>query len=282
MDKTKASPEPTDFRRVLLPLPSSTTSGEVLRAVTRLAGQLRADILGLLLKDEAVVRGAAVPFAREVKRLPATIVSCSSEDAERQFQAQVRWAEAILLKVAHETGTQGRLQVATGTAVDTVRSTSVEGDLIVIGESAHRTEGMDSLLESLIRGGTHPVLVIRPMHLLSPPSVAVVFEPTPEGERALRMAGQMAGRLGRTAVTLLAMNEERADETVDRARDLSETYGVGVSVRPLTALVLPRLARVLPTEDHSLLVVPGALLRPAVERMLRTLRALPGPFLVTP
>jgi hypothetical protein len=92
----------------------------------------------------------------------------------------------------------------------------------------------------------------------------------------------MAGRLGRTAVTLLAMTEERADETVDRAPDLSETYGVGVSVRPLTALVLPRLARVLSTEGHSLLVVPGALLRPAVERMLRTLRALPGPFLVTP
>jgi len=283
MDKSKASPDPTDIRRVLLPLPPSTLDAEAVRVVTRLAGRLRAEILGLFLKDETVGRGAAVPYAREVRRLPAAIVPSSPEGTERQLQAQIRWAEALLRKEARKTGIRGRLQVATDSVVDTVRSVSGAGDLIVIGEPVLRAKGMDSLLESLV-GGVHPVLTIPPWHLLPPLGIAVVFAPTSNGVRALQTAGQMARRLRRTGITLLVLNDdaERDEETIEGVRRFSEAHEMHVSVRRLAALELPHLAKAVPTEGHGLLVVPRPLLQPAMRQMLHTLRTLPGPFLVTP
>ena len=283
MDETNQFSDRTSIRRVVLPLPSSVMNLDVLRAAAQLAGQLRAEILGLFLRDETLLRGAAVPFSQEVRRLPATLTERTPKDIERQMQAQIRRVEALLVQRSREMGVRGRLQVVTGTAVETVRGTAETGDLIVLPPSARPSQPTDALLETLVRKGTHPLLVVppRPSALQG---LTVVVSPTPEGERSLQVAGHVARRLGRIPITLLALIDGQASkkETAQQERELADTYGLAVTTRPLAAFTLPALAEALQRVPHNLLVVPSGLLHPDLESRLHILRALPSPFLITP
>lgn len=92
------SPSRPRLRRVAVLLSSTAIDSSLLRSAVRFAGPLRGEVVGLFLRDERLLRGAAVSFSREVQRLPAALRERTPEDPERQVWAQVRRVETLLVQ----------------------------------------------------------------------------------------------------------------------------------------------------------------------------------------
>lgn len=92
------SPSRPHLRRVVVPFSSTAVDSPLLRSAVRFASPLRAEVMGLFLRDERLLRGAAVLFSREVRRLPAALKERTSEDLERQVRAQIRRVETLLVQ----------------------------------------------------------------------------------------------------------------------------------------------------------------------------------------
>ncbi len=189
----------TDLRtsqglRVLVGLDASPASLGALAAAAELAARLGAELAGLFVEDEELLRLAALPFAQVVRATSGArerLDPVSAEAALRAFAARARDA---LERTASVRRVEYTFRVARGSVVREVLAAADGADLLVLGAGGHARQARAAV------GGTArtaaaqaraPVLLIARGSALGE-HIAVVDDGTPAAARALAFARRLA------------------------------------------------------------------------------------------
>lgn len=96
-------------------------------AIARLARDLQAELLGLFIQDEALLRFAALPFAAEVGFPSATRRALDPAALERALRAQAASLERAIASVLDPAALAWTFRVARASPADAVQAALAEG-----------------------------------------------------------------------------------------------------------------------------------------------------------
>jgi hypothetical protein len=211
-------------RRVVAALDAAAMPVQVLDTAAVLASALHAELVGLYVEDERVLRVAALPFARELGLATAHARQIDIVDVERAMRIQAERMRRMVGALAGPRGLRWSLDVVRGDALRSAVAYAGADDLLVIGRARY-VSGEFSRASSAAPGGSAHA---RP--------AAVLFDATVQAVRALGLAVALA-RAARCEVAVLipaAGPESFRALRVDAGRVLE---GLGSS--PTTYVMLP-------------------------------------------
>jgi nucleotide-binding universal stress UspA family protein len=207
----------TSIRRIVVALDASRSSMAALEAAADLAAAVNAELAGLFVEDENLMRLAGLPLAREFDRISERPRSMDAAELRRHMARQARQARRALSQQAETRRVTWSFRTVRGHVTHEVRAAASEADLLVLGSRGRSPGSMiGSTARELLR--EMPTLL-----LVAPPagprrgSVAVLFDGTEKGERALALASDLALSRDRPLRVLIAPNGE-TDRREDHAR----------------------------------------------------------------
>jgi nucleotide-binding universal stress UspA family protein len=188
--------KPEKIRRITVALDASASSRAALEAALELAAQWGAQVQGLFVEDIDLLRWASLPFATEVGHHSGEFRRPNRPDVERQLQTLADRAHAHLRQAATQRQVRASFRKVQGNVVSALRAAFGEADLVTLGRGERpRTipSGLGSTARALAAGRRGLVLVVSHRVRLASP-VAVVFEDSGAGHRALGLAMDLAHR----------------------------------------------------------------------------------------
>jgi nucleotide-binding universal stress UspA family protein len=190
------------FRRIVVGLDASPASLDALAAAAVLAGRLRADIAGLFVEDEDLLRLAGLPFAGVVRVPSGVREGIDRAKAEAELRAVAARAREALERAASAQRVACTFRVARGEVVAEVLAAADAPDLLVLGAGGHRRSGTaraGNTARAAAARARSSVLVLRRGGRLGDPIVAV-DDGSPGAPRAAAVARALAGEPGPTMV----------------------------------------------------------------------------------
>lgn len=257
-DDPPSSPSPAPSR-LTVGLDGSPHSQAALDAAVRLASRFEAEVRGLFVEDEQLLRAAELPFAAEVRVHSRPPRRLSGPRVERQLRYQAERAEAAFQRTADQAGVEHSFEIVRGRVRTTLLTATDETDLLALGKTstASSRHRLGSTTESVVAEADSPVLVLRAALAPQQP-ILTHFDGSPQAERALQWAVQVAQGDPPTALTVLLPPGD-----ADTAARLQEAVhaqcahaGVPLQVHVLTdteEVRLPVLAR---RSGEGLVVLP--------------------------
>jgi len=221
-----------EIRRIVVALDTSADSLAALRTAAQLAAGLSAELHGLFVEDDNLVRLAGLPFACEVGRAAAPR-RLEAAAVERQLRLLAAEARRALEQEAARRSLAWTFRVARGQVAREVVAAVEEGDLLILGRVSRpilpgRPSG--STARAAATGATSSVLLLARVAAPGRP-VVVVYDGGTLARRALDLAVRIA-RLQDGSITLLlpplprgeqaALEKEAAEALL--AADLDFTF----------------------------------------------------------
>jgi nucleotide-binding universal stress UspA family protein len=248
-------------RRILVALDASRTSLDALRAAAALAARLGAELTGLFVEDENLLRLAGLPVARQLSVHGGT--GRPVADIEGELRALAARAREAVAAAAAPHRISWSFRVARGQVAVEVVSAAGEADLLVLGWAGHRVAGRrgpgETARAAAARSPSSVRILSRDVQVGRP--LLVAWDGSPGAARALDLAARREAA-GRGTMTLLLAAPERTAG----ARLLEEARGrLGRREPPPSRHAGPRPADLLRAAAG-----PGALL------VLGAESALPG------
>jgi nucleotide-binding universal stress UspA family protein len=245
-------------QRILVALDTSASARAALAAALDLAVELDAELTGLFVEDDNLLRLAALPLAGRAHYSPA-----GAQALDEAAMARALRAEAAQLRRSLETeATRLRLHwsfhVVRGSVEREVVSAAQAVDLVVMG-TAGRNPGTGSRLGStaraIARSLPRSVLFLRPGERLGRP-VVTVHDGSASADRALALALRLARSDGHELVVLSQPPEEAgATGAQGDVRGRLAAHGLEGRVSPLGPVDAKGLARALRAAGARLLVL---------------------------
>ena len=99
--------KPATIRRILVALDASPHSFAALEAAAHLAAHLEAELSGLYVEDENLLRGAELPITRMVGSFSGEVRPVERGDMEQQLNVQAARARRALEQIAVPSGDYG-------------------------------------------------------------------------------------------------------------------------------------------------------------------------------
>ena len=211
-----------------------------LEALSALAGNSRADILGMFVEDIELLALAELPIAREYCLLTHVERRLQIPDIERQFRVQARAAQRALAEIARRLGSSLSFRTARGAATVLLREALAETDLMLFGA-----------VRGALRMPGSPLRA--PTLRLSRQPVAVVFDGSEAAQRALKVAALLAPDARAPLIILVkAADAEQQATLTEQARRLAGTRGARLveMINPAWQDLLAQVRR-----HHSALLV---------------------------
>ncbi|MCG6874022.1 MAG: hypothetical protein LJE97_02920 [Betaproteobacteria bacterium] len=185
-------------RRVVAALDMAATPGKVLEAAVELATALHAELVGLFVEDQRLLRVAELPFAQEFGLATARARPFGVGDMERALRRQAEQMRRMIGELAQPLGLAWTLEVVRGESLPTALAYPGTDDLLVIGRSRY-------IPGEFVR----PAMGAPGTGARGRP-VAVLFDGTPQSVRALGFAVTLARGAGcEIAVLIPAAGPEK-------------------------------------------------------------------------
>jgi hypothetical protein len=159
----------------------------------------QADVAGVFVEDRSLFRMAELPFAAEVCRVGAVRRPVTTRELERQMKLLALRAEAVVRRVAEGAGTPWSFRRHRG-RLSTALAETGDADLVVVGAARHGLTASHELRAIGPRVRAADAETRRP--------VAVLFEPSNAGWRAVDAGADLAMRTGRRLVAFTAASAE--------------------------------------------------------------------------
>ena len=172
-------------RRVVAALDVAATPAQVLEAAVGLANALHAELVGLFVEDQRLLRLAELPFAQELSLTTARAQRLLLDDVERALRRQAEQMRRMIGEMAQPLGLAWTLEVVRGDSLQSALAYAGTDDLLVIGRARYVSGEF-----SRSAGVAVPAVHTRPL--------AVLFEGTPQSARALGFAATGARRTARS------------------------------------------------------------------------------------
>lgn len=192
----------TTARRVLVAVDASPFGLAGLEMAVHLAGVWDAELLGLFVEDDRLMRLAGLPFAREIAFSTATSRPLGPSGMECMLRAKAERVRQTLAGSAGRAGVTWSLQVARGDLVPLTLAMTARGDVVVLARDcpASRPAPLPKRVRSLRKSA----------------GVAVVWDGTKAAKRALATAVQLAAAY-RDEVTAFVAAESGAAKRLARS-----------------------------------------------------------------
>jgi nucleotide-binding universal stress UspA family protein len=271
------------FRRILVALDDSPHSRAALDMAVRLAADLEAELEGLFIKDENLLRAAQLPFAEEVRTHSVSPKRLTDRRVERQLRYQAERAEATLQEATEQAEVAYNFRVVEGDVTHELLQAAEEADLLAMGKTSTQSSRrrLGSTSQALLSEAPTPVLVLRRVVQPRRP-ILTYYDGSEAAQTALRLAAGLTSR-GATHPLTVYLPVADEEETERLRAEVEEEYGDRVAqldVQPLTRVELNRIATLARREGGGLFVMPGGTAPLSDTSLKRFLYELDRPLLV--
>jgi nucleotide-binding universal stress UspA family protein len=243
-------------------LGASPHSRAALDAAVELAARFQAELSGLFVEDQNLLRLASLTFVQEVGLFTATSRRVDGEEIERQIRVQSRRVQRFFNLTAERAHLRGSFQVARGAVLREVLAAAEAADVLVLGKigwSLLRRGRLGSTVRGLLPERYGLTLILEQDTCLGAP-LAVVYDGSPVADRALSAAIDLNARLDEAPaliVLLLAPDPAQAQALKKRAAGNLADQTQVARYRALTRAHALQLADILQKEACGTLVLPA-------------------------
>lgn len=230
-----------NIRRILVALDATVEDPSALAVLARMAARLQAELVGMFVEDENLLRASALPFAREIGFPSASRRPLDEGAMARTLRALARRAERALADAAAGANARWSFRVARGAVPAELLDAAEAADLLVLERAGRAERGLGSTARQLLAHAAGTVLLLRQGMEPGPPVVAWI-ESEGDVERVLPVAAVLAG--GDAAVACLAGGGPDACERLQAAcRAAAAARGIVLSTERLDSDAAVRRAR---------------------------------------
>lgn len=236
--------DPSTFQRILVALDASPHSRAALDAAVRFARDFGAELKGLFVQEETLLRTAQLPFAQEVRSYTSAPVGLDDRRMKRQLRYRAEYAEWSLQQLAEDAEVPYDFEVVEGEVTRVLLDAAPDADLLVLGKtstaSSRRRLGTTS--RRILSSAASNVLVLRDALTDSEP-ILTFYDGSESAERALAFAVMLSDRAhGRLTVLLPREGEIDADRLASDLRRRRSDPTPSVVVRPVPRAETLRLS----------------------------------------
>jgi hypothetical protein len=258
-------------RRLLVALDAADDAQALLDIAADMAARMRADLAGLFIEDMDLLGLGDNPLIRVVSAHAAQTRALATSEIERALRRQVAAARAALERAAKARRLQASFAVQRGRLAATIHALE-EPDLIVVRRGAGNVQAAPGTRRARVSAATRQVVlaarrsvIVMDIHRAVPPArgfgrLVVLYDGSPETERALAAAAEVADRRGGDGITVLpvAANDAAADALSARARAILVELGQRTETGPRVAPDLTSVCRAAQQSGPGLLVLHAA------------------------
>lgn len=192
-------PIENSIRRILVTLENTQRSDNTLEAAAQLAVALRAELRGLFVEDENLLRLAALPFACEIGGSTASPRPLKADTLERTLRAKADEAKKTLAATAQRVQVQWSFQIKRGQFPQTSVAAAEVSDVTILGQQMDR----GAPRRPAPRGTSwRPKPLAAPM----PEPIVVVMDGSAAACRALRIAMHLSHNAACELLVLLVQS----------------------------------------------------------------------------
>jgi len=221
----------TKVRRIVIALDTASSVLPAIEAAAGLALGLHAELAGLFIEDERLLRFAGLPFAREFGFASARARPLAPADIEQALRVQAGQLRRLLAATAERLSLAWTLEVVRGEVRRSVLSRTGASDLLVLGRSEYSWPGASRRIDPAQH---FPVLAAR--------LVAVVFDGSVNALRALSIGNTLAGVTGSELTVLVPVTgTETFNDLRQRAAQHLPDRSNASSSKPLRGSMLRAL-----------------------------------------
>jgi nucleotide-binding universal stress UspA family protein len=246
------------IRRILVALDASNNSREALTVAAGLARTLHSEITGLFIEDINLLHLAGLPFAREVIFAESTLRQFELEVLQRRLKARAAVLRRELSELAEEYKISSTFQVLQGPVDRELLAAALEADLLAVGRLGHsivRRAKLGSTAREVVARATSAVLLVK-AGVESGPIIAL-YDGSEAGLRALRLAADLAGRVGDLRVLAWAADDQSAVERRQFALELLKDTEPEVQFQHLSGDNPQQVIEWVNRQKGSLMIVGG-------------------------
>lgn len=216
-------------RRIVVAFDASPGSRAALEAAAGVAARLDADLEGLFVEDEDLLRLAGLPFARALGAGGHRGLDAAS--MERALREQGERAEQAMARVGRRLAVPWRFRTTRGRVGAELLAAAAGAEVIALGTvgGVPGPARLGSTTRALLAAGGHSLLLAAP-GARAHGTVACLFDASPAARRALARAAALAGAGSRRLVVYLAAVQPEEAEVLQRAA-AEELSGWPVDVR---------------------------------------------------
>ena len=197
-------------KRVLVALDESASGLAALDAAAHLASQIQAELHGLFVEDDNLLRLASLPFAREIDFMSAIPRPLDLPTVERTLRAKADQVRQAIATTAQRTSVRWTFQVTRGRVAQTTLAASSEVDAVIIGR-----ESSPLRTSSDVAGPSDRDVIL------------VVYDGSSAGQRVLEAAATLAAiHSSPIHVTVKATSEDEANNLEKEASKWLTERGV--------------------------------------------------------
>ena len=250
------------IKRILVALDASPHSLAALEAAVDLAARFEAELSGLFVEDENLLRLAELPFVSEIGIFTATRRRIDGEELERQIRVQSRRVRRVFTLTTERAHVKWSFRVTRGTVLAEVLSAAAEADVLVLGQagwSLLQRGRLGSTVRGILPEQFGLALILKEGTCLGDP-LAVVYDGSPSAERALLAADALRRQPDKDQallVLLLAEESQRAQTLRSQAVSRLKDRNTIARYRSLTSANVLWLADILQAEGCGMLALPA-------------------------
>jgi nucleotide-binding universal stress UspA family protein len=250
-----------NIKRIVVALDASPHSLAALEAAVDLAARFGAELAGLYVEDENLLRLAGLPFVHEIGIFTAARRRIGSREMERQIRVHSRRVRRLFTVTTQRAQVAWSFRVVRGTVLPQVLTAASEADVLVLGSAgwSQFRRRLGSTARGILPERFGLALIVREGMCIGD-RLAVVYDGSSTAARALTAADTFRQRLDRDqelTVLLLADGLREAQRLQVQAENRLADRDIDVHYRSLRGTNALHLADVLQAEGCGVLVLPA-------------------------
>ncbi|MCG8420999.1 MAG: universal stress protein [Proteobacteria bacterium] len=174
------APGDSKARRILVALDASPASAAACTTAAEIAATIGAELIGVFVEDDLLLRSAELPLTQLVGSHSAEILPFSSRDITSQLKVQAERARRAIATIAGRANVAWSFRISRGGVSTVLKQAAVEVDLVSVGStgwSRHREQPVGTTLASLFGDSRGHILVTRQSGQHTGP-IAIVLDST--------------------------------------------------------------------------------------------------------
>lgn len=269
------------LRRILVAIDTSADSLAGLDASARLAAELGAELLGLFVEDEDLLRVADLQVSRRVVATSGAARKLEPGELERHVRAQARRARRELRATAERFRVPWSFRSVRGRVTEELVTAARQADLVTVGaRGSSPGRGPGSTVHALLAESDRPVLVL---HRNAPlgPAIHVLHDGSVAADEALRTAAGFCREGALLEILLTIEDPGEARRIRQETAVWLQRHGIEARYRRLPGVDVSSVCAALAGEDGGgLLVAPGPPYREERRTLGRLLRHVGCPVVL--
>jgi len=244
-----------DVRRILVALDPSPHGRAALAEAIALAERQGAEIVGLFVEDEELLRFARLPFAREFGVCDPRGRALEPGAMERRLRVQATAMRREMEREAARTQLSWSFRVARGSVAAEVVAAGEHADVIFVGRTREQSRAtrLGSTARAVIARSRRTVFCVHDRRT-SGRAVLAAYDGSDASARALRTAADLAGP-GPDGVVVLVPAGADAEALSHKALELLGEMGKFARVARIDASTFPALLEAAARLDARAVVV---------------------------